>query len=58
MFHLAIIQKCMKTNHLNAYNNALMGYPQRGKARYSNSQFGPKHRHFGRDAEIQAKDST
>ncbi len=25
-------QKCMPTNHLNAYNNALMGFPQQGKA--------------------------
>ncbi len=23
--------KCMPTNRLNAYNNALMGFPQRGK---------------------------
>ncbi len=25
-------KKCMPTNHLNAYNNALMGFPQRVKA--------------------------
>ena len=25
-------QKCMPTNNLNAYDNALMGFPQRGKA--------------------------
>ncbi len=26
-----LLQKCMPTNHLNAYNNAPMGFPQRGK---------------------------
>ena len=25
-----LLQKCMPTNHLNAYNNAPMGFPQRG----------------------------
>ena len=27
-----LLQKCMPTNHLNAYNNAPMGFPQRGRA--------------------------
>ena len=26
-----LLQKCMPTNHLNAYNNAPMGLPQRGR---------------------------
>ena len=27
-----LLQKCMPTNHLNAYNNAPMGFPQRARA--------------------------
>ena len=28
-----LLHKCMPTNHLNAYNNAPMGFPQRGRNR-------------------------